>query len=147
MTFGDFDIASISADCPIFVLSSLLPRECTDYLTSILPDSDICLLCGLHPAEFTFWGHEWWLWYWRTTVLFIGFVLRIKHNFFPEVTFCDFDLASMSTERAMCLQCSLVQENVLVMRLGYWQIVVFVCCVVCRQETVFPEDTLCDLMF
>ena len=51
------------------LLCSLLPRELSPCLTCIFADECISLLCSLHPADFTSWGHSVWVWYWRTTVL------------------------------------------------------------------------------
>ena len=67
-------------------------------------------------------------------------------NWLPEVTLCDLQRTFILTDCAICFQCSVLQENLQLIWLPYYQILVFVCCVLCKMQNVFPEDTISYLI-
>ena len=65
-------------------------------------------------------------------------------NLLPGVIFCDFDIASIWTDCAICLQCGLLEENWLIVWLPLSRIMVYVCCFVCIQQNILPEVSFYD---
>ena len=79
------------------------------------------------------------LWY-SCTVVYVYCIVCTQQKLLPESRVCIFvtDVVSISGDCVICL------ENLLIIWLPYFEILVFVCCVVCFSQNLFPAVRICD---